>query len=109
MKIRNGFVSNSSSSSFVIAGILRPSIELTNEKKKHIQSNGKFTLLEGNDDGMPDGKYILGKIIAEVDSDDGNISEAMYEISDLHDIEKEVQELLGTEDKIKIISGTRSC
>lgn len=57
MKIRNGFVSNSSSSSFVAVGYLVPCDEETND----MLSNSDKQILCGCEDGIQDGFYLDGE------------------------------------------------
>ena len=95
MKTRNGFVSNSSSSSFVVIGRMMDSADITKigilellytpeeidnmmpkgyrakkwstlsdkEKKDAYYNINRcpFAILEGDDDGMPEGKICVGK------------------------------------------------
>lgn len=122
MKIRNGFVSNSSSSSFVIYGVKieDKSVEdivkqfCSEEELKKIEDDDYWELLYSREFGdkigfdilTSDGEYWIGKVIST--SDD----------SYLNDGEMSFQEIVETKDKLKevfpeleskIYVGERAC
>lgn len=126
MKIRNGFVSNSSSSSFVIYGIiLKNTIEIKyhilksifdyNKSQQEMINKGNFydfkyehenlSILIGDDDGVGD-NIIIGIILADGDGFYG-LSETTIE-----ELDKKIKpyiKKLGLYEKLKIFTGTRSC
>lgn len=136
MKIRNGFVSNSSSSSFVIAGLLLDDKLLTDAKKKEMimksgkmeeadvinlneddlwdvwadciaYGNNKITVFQGGDDGITNGKFIIGQVLFTVDDEQLYMEE--IEFNSLDKIAEDIKELSGFEGEMKIIGTTRSC
>lgn len=93
MKIRSGFVSNSSSSSFIILGV--PSNESI--EKEGIES----LYVEGED-----GDYINGYIIADYDPYEGDFGEISS--VDLHEKIEFIANTLEVEpNKVKLIYGVR--
>jgi hypothetical protein len=93
MKIRNGFVSNSSSSSFVIVGF----------------KSEKAFIYEGLSDlyvEYSDSDYIVGVELA--DSDEGYLEDCEISLEDFQKMVDIVAEKSGVEkEKIKIYMGTR--
>lgn len=119
MKLRNGFVSNSSSSSFVAIGFF-----LTQEEQeaveeglyKTIEDNGLYFYF-GDEGGLKRGEVAIGKEIYTVRSEDMGITESRFSLSEINnEIIKEaskVKEFLkeqGVEltSEPKLFSGTRS-
>ena len=133
MKIRLGFVSNSSSTSFVVIGF-----DIGNEiddKKMFLtfcddytleelngmdedefddifcdfKYSGEFAYLSGTDDGVKSGQTIIGLEIAR--SSNYSIDSSQKNVLDLIEQVKDIQNKLGigTEEEIKIYTGTRMC
>lgn len=94
MKIRNGFVSNSSTSSFVILGVL--SSEILNESMDYVDLN---------DSGD---EYVTGIMLAEGSEEDFGGDGISFK--ELREKALEIQEKLGvSEDDIRIYSGIQMC
>jgi len=92
MKIRNGFVSNSSSSSFCILGVLRE--EVLNEDMDYVYLD---------DDSE---QCVTGIMLAE--GDEGDFSGEGVSFKELKEMVEQLIEKLGvTEDEIKIYSGVQ--
>ena len=68
MKTRQGFVSNSSTSSFVIIGYRMPDDGISDEELEEMQDNGTIHYIE-------DYGYIRGAAIAHWDDEGGDIEE----------------------------------
>lgn len=89
MKTRNGFVSNSSSCSFVLVGIKLNAEEMNMPHSELIELFDDFDILTDEDHGsLSENELIVGQEIAT--PDDGGINESDNSIFDLIDIGKEV-------------------
>lgn len=140
MKIRSGFVSNSSSSSFIVKGYLLDSEEFDEKtimekfgyyteenikKYTYINYNGKecfdehemfydfkgensdISFLEGYDNGVQEGKILIGETLH--DSEDADLPD-MILTAEPTEITQEIANKLGLQDeKIIIACGTRYC
>jgi hypothetical protein len=99
MKIRNGFVSNSSSSSFIIIGVGKTG-EFDEEMEKTYEKEGLETLyVESKFD------YITGIVL--VDNDE-YIDEREISISEFNEMAQKVANILNVDiSEIKLFTGTR--
>lgn len=66
MKIRNSFVSNSSSSSFVLIGYDVTGLKLPDN------INSSYTICEGVEEGLKDGQVVIGDLYTWEESDCDN-------------------------------------
>lgn len=137
MKIRSGFVSNSSSSSFVVKGYLLPKdnfdynkmIEIMNKFEfdygedldedtikdifywefTDMLSSEKIYIGTNTEDGCPDNDTLMiGELLAEVD-DEGGYFDTMVLDSENSPLLEDLKEKLDINAPIKIIVGTRCC
>jgi len=131
MKTRNGFVSNSSSSSFVIMGFKLNDNIINKEKfikkfnpKAWVSREDPFTdiddifhdTLYDCDFGIPgakclsdDGPGFIGIVLADISSEDSFLDAKTIEVSDCLGRCEQLRKLLEIEDEPRIYTGTRSC
>lgn len=137
MKIRSGFVSNSSSSSFVVKGYLLPKDNFDYNKMIEIMNKFEFDYGEDLDEdtikdifywefadmlssekiyigtntenGCPDNDTLMiGELLAEAD-DEGGYFDTMVLDSENSPLLEDLKEKLDINAPIKIIVGTRYC
>lgn len=137
MKFRTGFVSNSSSSSFVVKGFLLPKEDFNHNKMIEIMDKFEFdygdNLEEDNikdifynyfldelrdkkmfmsyyeEDGSPDDDtIIIGELLADIDSSEGYIPTTVIDTEPSPKLDS-IKEKMGIDSPIKIIVGTRCC
>ena len=108
MKIRLGFVSNSSTSSFVIAGIKIPDTALSREKRDDLYKDGNLILLSGSEDGVPKGFTVIGEIVVDV-SDDSCLDYGEFSLDQIAQMIADVKTKTGLTGEPGVFTGTRSC
>jgi len=105
MKGRSGFVSNSSTASFVLLGFDATGIDLDREEVEDMP----FSVLWGSEDGCPDGvEQVIGKYLFRCSSDDW----ASSEVEPLEDYIRDVERLsdrFGAQTPIMLWSGMQAC
>jgi len=125
MKIRKGFVSNSSSSSFVVAGFVLDDDDQTNillvdtlenltgeildhEKLKYSEIYNQFFHLgfQLSNDYFVEGKIFLGLLLA---NNDGCDEDCKVSFSSMVSKISELTDALGVRQEPVIITGTRDC
>lgn len=108
MKIRNGFVSNSSSSSFVLLGY-KADVTKQMEDDDDFLYNSGFDSLSGSDDGVTDGSTIVGKFIADIHDDDYGVNSQELDLQTILDEVTKLKETIPSDEPIKLYTGVRSC
>ena len=106
-KIRNGFVSNSSSCSFVIIGVKMSNTDIM-EKFNIGEDDDFYDCLEDTDFDFVnlDDDYIIGKKIAY--GSDYEITGSDYSFDELKQISEEIKEKLSSND-VKLYTGSEMC
>jgi len=108
MKIRSGFVSNSSSASFVLVGYVFDADEDTIQKMWDDQFKDKLDMVSSDVFGVKD-KVIVGKFLVDIHSSDGDgyIENSIDDINDFVKKVEKIKEKYPSNEAIKIYSGTR--
>lgn len=107
MKIRQGFVSNSSSSSFVAIG-LKINKSYDTEELRDIVDKMKMNIYDNSEDGYDDPDFmIIGQQIAE--DDDGYMEETETTMSELQDLRIDIEGEIGVEGEVVVFTGSRMC
>ena len=102
MKIRNGFVSNSSSSSFVIIGVKRTGSYDDIHNEKFDDKDIKTLYVE-----FRDTDYITGVIIQDTDEE---LVDKTITFEEFNKIAEKVSKALNVKiENVSLISGTRPC
>lgn len=111
MKIRNSFVSNSSSCSFILVGFSKDDLSETFIKRiEEKYEDGLFDFAIENGVGYYGEEELLGYTLAEGGSDGDPMSENEFSISDLIDKVDKLSTLFEiSTSKIKLITGERCC
>lgn len=106
MKVRNGFVSNSSSSSFIVAGIKVRKDQMSDELREELWDKD-FRVLSDGDDGVPSGYCVIGKELASPSDDYMEYTE--LSLASIDENIKDVEAAVGIVGMRGVFTGTRAC
>jgi len=116
MKCRQGFVSNSSSCSFVLIGKLCNIEDLEfstiEDIIEYLDNETDLTFIDDEDfSGLKDNEVVIGKIILKSKDDDMGLKESAMSISEIQKVGEYVNNCLGLENysDTKIFTGVMMC
>ena len=101
MKLKTGFVSNSSTTSFVIVGFPHPADSMDDEDFEM-----SVDWVDGDDVEIPGNLVIIGKYIAKQSSEDWGLETAVFDWQSLVDDVNQIRANLGSDEPVKIYRGT---
>ena len=111
VKIRKGFVSNSSTSSFVVIGIDVTEVDsfATKDWEEWEDWEGltkwKYQVLRGSECGVTEGRTIIG--IGVCKAEDCGLTDSITSLADITRMAEELREALGVSGEAKLYCGTR--
>lgn len=138
MKIRSGFISNSSTSNFIVRGYIIPRDKIDYKKFKQLFLNKHpeileelknydeedfyweffyqvrdtgYYITENTEDGAPTGCCLLGELLVDT-GEDGYIPDIVIDCDSndkLDELRAILKEVSDEEPKLKIVAGTRCC
>ncbi len=106
MKLRQGFVSNSSSCSFVVIGIKVPKDKIDEELEETIRD--EYNLIDDYEMGYDNPDYsVIGMDLCG--NEDEYLEESETTLNEMKDIEKVLHEKFGLIGELVVITGTKMC